>query len=71
MRQWEELKLRNPRARMVCIDLQPYMTSQTVESTDVLHVGGFSDAVFDLLASVASDGTGATRWVERIEAIAL
>jgi 60 kDa SS-A/Ro ribonucleoprotein len=71
MRQWEELKLRNPHARMVCIDLQPYMTSQIVESTDILHVGGFSDAVFDLLASVASEGTGATRWVERIEAIAL
>ncbi|WP_430391673.1 vWA domain-containing protein [Dyella sp. 20L07] len=71
MRQWEELKLRNPNARMVCIDLQPYMTSQTVESTDVLHIGGFSDAVFDLLARVASGGTGDTHWVERIQAIAL
>lgn len=71
MRQWEALKLRCPRARMVCIDLQPYATSQTVENKDVLHVGGFSDAVFDLLASVASDGTDARRWVERIEAIAL
>jgi 60 kDa SS-A/Ro ribonucleoprotein len=71
MRQWEALKVRCPQARMVCIDLQPYPTSQTVESTDVLHVGGFSDAVFDLLASVASDGTDARRWVERIEAITL
>ncbi|MGC1548418.1 MAG: RNA-binding protein [Rhodanobacter sp.] len=71
MRQWEQLKVRCPQARMVCIDLQPYITSQTVETKDVLHVGGFSDAVFDLLASVASEGTDARRWVERIEAIAL
>jgi 60 kDa SS-A/Ro ribonucleoprotein len=65
------LKVRCPQARMVCIDLEPYATSQTVENKDVLHVGGFSDAVFDLLASVASDGTDARRWVERIEAITL
>lgn len=71
MRQWEALKQRCPQARLVCIDLQPYITSQTVEDRDVLHVGGFSDAVFDLLASVASDGTDARRWVERIEAITL
>lgn len=71
MRQWEELKQRCPKARMVCIDLQPYATSQAVESMDVLHVSGFTDAVFDLLASVASDGTDARRWVERVEAIAL
>ena len=71
MRQWKELKQRCPKARMVCIDLQPYVTSQAVESMDVLHVGGFTDAVFDLLASVASEGTDARRWVERVEAIAL
>jgi 60 kDa SS-A/Ro ribonucleoprotein len=71
MRQWAEMKLRCPKAHMVCIDLQPYVTSQTVESMDVLHVGGFTDAVFELLASVASEGAGARRWLERIEAIAL
>ena len=71
MRQWAELKQRCPKARMVCIDLQPNVTSQSVESMDVLHVGGFTDAVFDLLASVASEGTSARRWVERVEAIAL
>jgi 60 kDa SS-A/Ro ribonucleoprotein len=71
MRQWAVLKQRCPKARMVCIDLQPCMTGQTVESQDVLHVGGFSDAVFDLLADVATEGTGARRWVEHIEAIVL
>jgi 60 kDa SS-A/Ro ribonucleoprotein len=71
MRQWERIKSRCPNAKLVCIDLQPYATSQTVEREDVLHVGGFSDAVFDLLASFAAEGIGARRWVDRIASIPL
>jgi 60 kDa SS-A/Ro ribonucleoprotein len=71
MRQWALIKARCPQARLVCIDLQPVATSQTVERDDVLHVGGFSDAVFDLLAVFAAQGAGATRWVERIASIEL
>lgn len=71
MQQWAAIKARCPDARMICIDLQPNATSQTVESPDVLHVGGFSDAVFDLLAVFAAQGGGATRWVERIASIPL
>lgn len=69
MRQWAQIKARNPNARMVCIDLQPYATSQMVESCDVTHVGGFSDAVFDLLSN--ANARGASSWVERIEEISL
>jgi len=71
MRQWAQLKARCPQAKLVCIDLQPYATSQTVERDDVLHVGGFSDAVFDLLAVYAAEGAGSTRWVDRIASIEL
>lgn len=71
MQQWAAIKTRCPNARMICIDLQPYPTSQTVESPDVLHVGGFSDAVFDLLAVFAAQGGDCARWVERIESIPL
>jgi 60 kDa SS-A/Ro ribonucleoprotein len=71
MRQWALIKARCPQARLVCIDLQPVATSQTVERDDVLHVGGFSDAVFDLLAVFAAQGAGATRWAERIASIEL
>jgi len=69
MRQWAQIKSRHPAARMVCIDLQPYATSQVIESQDVTHVGGFSDAVFDLLSS--GDASGTASGMERIEAIAL
>lgn len=71
MRQWETIKARCPQAKLVCIDLQPVATSQTVERNDVLHVGGFSDAVFDLIANFAAEGAGAQRWVEKIASIEL
>lgn len=68
MREWKQLKTRCPQATMVCIDLQPYLTSQTVAGSDVLHVGGFSDAVFDLLASAAN---GERNWLQQIADIEL
>ncbi len=68
MREWSTLKARCPQARMVCIDLQPTTASQAVEREDVLHVGGFSDAVFALLAAFA-DGDLQGRWTGSIEEI--
>jgi 60 kDa SS-A/Ro ribonucleoprotein len=70
MRQWAALKARNPKARLVCIDLQPYATSQVQETMDVTHIGGFSDAVFDLLADIAR-GNQQRRWLHRIETMDL
>ena len=67
MREWARFKERNPRARMVCIDLQPYGTTQAVEREDILNVGGFSDQVFDVLADFAQGRHDAGHWVEVIE----
>lgn len=64
--QWDAIKRRCPQARLVCIDLQPVASSQTVPREDVLHIGGFSDAVFDLLAQYAAAESGHS-WVERIQ----
>ncbi|WP_137864417.1 MULTISPECIES: RNA-binding protein [unclassified Sphingomonas] len=55
MREWDELKRRNPAARLVCIDIQPHGTSQAPQGrADILNVGGFSDAVFDTIARFVS-----------------
>ncbi|MDG4606096.1 MAG: RNA-binding protein, partial [Candidatus Contendobacter sp.] len=54
MRQWEIFRQRNPQARLACIDLQPYATVQAQTREDVLNVGGFSDAVFQVLAHFAA-----------------
>ncbi len=71
MRQWSAFKQRNPRARLVCIDLQPYGTSQAQEREDVLNIGGFSDQVFDLVAEFAAGRLDAGHWVGRVEAVVL
>ncbi len=67
MQEWEAFKKRNPKARMVCIDIQPYATTQAQERDDVLNIGGFSDEVFKLLAVYAAGGLGAGHWVGVIE----
>ena len=67
MQEWEAFKQRNPKARLVCIDIQPYATTQAQERRDVLNIGGFSDEVFKLLAVYAAGGLGADHWVGVIE----
>lgn len=69
MRAFERLKQRNPNAKLVCIDIQPYGTTQALERTDVMNVGGFSDAVFDQIALFAEGKMGAEHWVGEIEAV--
>jgi len=67
MQEWNAYRRRNPDARLVCIDIQPNATTQAIERDDVLKVGGFSDAVFTLLASFASGTLAPGHWVEVIE----
>jgi 60 kDa SS-A/Ro ribonucleoprotein len=69
--QWERLRARNPRAKLVLIDLQPYATTQVQTRADVLNVGGFSDAVFDIVASFARDDTDGAGFLQAIESVTL
>jgi 60 kDa SS-A/Ro ribonucleoprotein len=71
MREWEVLKQRCPQARLVCIDMQPYATTQAAERRDIMNVGGFSDAVFTMMALFAEGKTGAEHWVGEIEKTSL
>ncbi|HEY0115229.1 MAG TPA: RNA-binding protein [Allosphingosinicella sp.] len=64
MREWDRIVRRNPGARLVCVDIQPYGTTQAAGRPEILNVGGFSDAVFDTIARFAR---GETRdWVELV-----
>ncbi|MEO7689887.1 MAG: TROVE domain-containing protein [Sphingomonas sp.] len=66
MREWDSIKRRNPRAKLVCVDIQPHGTTQASGRPEILNVGGFSDAVFDTIARFAS---GDTRdWVSIVNA---
>ena len=71
IQEWEALKLNNPGARLVCIDIQPYGTTQAPERRDILNVGGFSDAVFGLVAAFAAGRMDARHWVGEIENLSL
>ncbi len=55
--------------KLVCIDMQPYTTTQAPERTDILNVGGFSDAVFKVVSAFLRDEPG--RFVAEVEAIEL
>lgn len=55
--------------KLVCIDLQPYATTQAPDRSDILNVGGFSDAVFTVVASFLGDRPG--RFVAEVEAVEL
>ena len=59
----------NAGPKLVCIDLQPYTTTQAPDRSDILNVGGFSDAVFRVVASFLSDDAG--RFVAEVEAVEL
>ncbi len=71
LRQWSVFKQRNPRARMVCIDLAANGTTQAAEQADILNVGGFSDHVFEVIAQFADGTLSANHWVGVIDAMQL
>lgn len=71
MHEWAKLKVRNPDAKLVCIDIQPYAQTQAKAGGDVLNIGGFSDRVFDVIASFTAAGADPDHWVRMIDAIEL
>ena len=69
--EWAKLKKRCPKAKLVCLDIAPYATTQAVEGPDVLNIGGFSDTVFEIIAAFATDRLGPDHWVGEIEKVEL
>ncbi len=55
--------------KLVNIDLQPYQTVQACERSDILNIGGFSDAVFNVISAFLADNN--QRFVAEVEAIEL
>ena len=69
MREWDAFRARNPAARLVLIDLQPYGSTQAAGREDILNVGGFSDGVFETVAAFAAGRLRGDRWVQAIDAV--
>ena len=71
MQEWANYKARNSHSKLVCIDIQPYGTTQAKERPDVLNIGGFSDRVFDVIAEFVNGTLSADHWVGVIESVSL
>lgn len=69
--EWGAFRARNPRAKLVLIDLQPSGTTQAGDREDILNIGGFSDRVFDVVAQFASGRLLGDHWVGVIESVEL
>ena len=55
--------------KLVCIDIQPYGSSQAPERADILNIGGFSDAVFKVIAANLQNDS--SRFVADVESVEL
>ncbi len=71
MDEWQKLKRKKPKAKMVCLDIVPNNHSQAFERDDILNIGGFSDNVFKIIAAFAKGELNADHWVGEIETIDL
>ena len=67
---WAKYKSRVPDARLILVDLAPNSTTQA-KGPDVLNIGGFSDAVFDLIREFAANGHASSSLVDKINEISL
>ncbi len=67
MRQWRVFRSRNPKARLICLDIVPGLTTQAPNEPGVINVGGFSDAVFEVIALASRGELAPEYWVQAIE----
>ncbi len=71
LNEWNRFQDRNPKAKLVCIDLTPRTNSQVNNHKNILQVGGFGDSVFDVAANFVKFGDSEDHWLQEIEAISL
>ncbi|MEY4567229.1 MAG: hypothetical protein RLY14_2199 [Planctomycetota bacterium] len=62
-----KLEGKDAKPKLINIDLQPYQTTQTLESPDIINIGGFSDSVFNVVNAFLSDNKN--RFVSEVEAM--
>ncbi len=68
---WAEYKSRNPKAKLVCINLAAGDKVQVASNTDVLNIGGFSDTIWEVIKSFVEGMPSADHWVSVIESVNL
>lgn len=69
MEEWNKFRKLNPKAKLVCIDIQPYGTGQTKDRPDILNVGGFSDNVFTVVNLFLRNELTSEHWTGTINKV--
>jgi 60 kDa SS-A/Ro ribonucleoprotein len=64
-REWQKYSKRVPGAKLVAIDIAPYANVQASPSKDILVIGGFSDQVFDVVASFINGKENLVQTIEK------
>lgn len=64
------IQTRNANCKLICIDLQPFTTTQAADDEDILNIGGFSDAVWPVIDNFVQE-KNAKAWVDAIQALDL
>jgi 60 kDa SS-A/Ro ribonucleoprotein len=63
---FSEYKAINRKARLILLDLTPTSNTQVKDNSDILNVGGFSDAVFDTVAGFVESRGAQDFWANKI-----
>lgn len=71
MAQWNAFRARNPKAKLVCLDLQPNTTVQAIDREDILNVGGFSDNVWKVIGAFVEGNLSEKFWLDTIASIVI
>lgn len=69
--EWSIYKARNPKAKLVCIDLAQDSTVQVKSDGSVLNIGGFSDTIWEVIKKFVEGVPSADYWVDVIDKIQL
>lgn len=70
MGEWRKLKARCPKAKLVCIDIQPYRTTQAPDlNAEILNIAGFNDSCFSVIDSFLKGDPRA--WIDSIEDVTI
>lgn len=66
-----EYKSRNPKAKLVTINLQAGQTTQVQSTPDVLNIGSFSDSIWEIIKNFVEGVPSADYWVDVIGKVQL
>lgn len=69
IKEWAIFKRRNPKAKLVQIDLAPYSTTNVPTDKDVLNLGGFADSMWQVIKDFVSGTKNA--WVNSVESVSV